>query len=200
MKTIDKIGGLLVKPDETVTALLHGAGNFAESVAIVLFFSTTLWVSIALHINRIASAALTIVPLEASILASRLATPAIIGGIVFIGLTHDLVNFLAGGVVVHFVASVLDGAGDMGQVIVLNGYTWVALVFLLAGSIAVAFSFIAGLLVLLALLPLTWIWHIYLLARGVSESHGITMGRAFIAAISWDLLKILVLAVLAKVV
>ncbi len=188
-----------MKPDETVTALLHGAGSFAESLAIVLFFSATLWAATALHVNRLASAALSILPEPVHLLSAHFVTPAILGGIFFVGLAHDLINFFGGGVVVHLVAKVLDGAGDMADTIMINGYTWVSLVFVLAGSIVLSFSFIAGILVTMALLLLTWIWHIYLLARGVVESHGISMGRAFLAAVSWDLVKLLLILVLAEV-
>jgi len=190
MKIIDQIGGLLVKPEETVTALLHGAGSMVGSLSVVLLFSTALWVSLALSIKRLVEAALQLTSISTPGIVN-LAGSSVIGAFVFIGLAHDLINYFLGGVVAHFVARLLDGAGELNQVIMVNGYTWVSLVFMLIGCIVMAVNFIAGVLITLGLLVVTWIWHVYLFTIGIAESHGISTGKALLAAVSWDILKLL---------
>ncbi len=201
IRTIDKIGGLLVKPEETVTTLLHGAGRFAESIFIVVLFSAAFSLSVALIITRLVSAVLPLFPMPSLVtrLTHSYAAPAIIGSILMIGLTHDLINFFVGGLVTHAAARLLGGAGELSQVLLINGYTWVSLTFMLAGCIVAALNFLAGILVLAALALLTWVWHIYLFTLGVSESHGISTGKALLAVLSWDVAKVVVLVAAIKI-
>ncbi|RLE59850.1 MAG: hypothetical protein DRJ35_04795 [Thermoprotei archaeon] len=191
MNILDKIGGLFIKPEETIKMLVHGAGSLQEAFFVLLGFSIATWISIAINIVRLARTFMEIIPINIAPLFHHIVTPAIIGFIIMVGVAIDIVDLLLGGFIIHAVASLLEGAGDIKQLFMVYGYTKVTRVFLLLGSLIMAFTIIGGILVTLVLVLVGWVWYLYLLTMGVSESYGLSMGQALVAAISWSVVKLL---------
>lgn len=194
MRVVERIGGLLVRPRETVRILAHGAPPLTEALLVLGLFSTCTWLSLGVAVSRIIALIALIVPFGMGEIFSQLVMPLLVGAILLLGAIYDGVNWLLWSLTAYLVIRGLGGGGDLEPTLVVVGYSWVRRVLPLTAVITAAFAPLASILVALILLAASWVWATYVVTLGVSEVHGVSRSKALVATLAWPLLKIVVLA------
>ncbi len=193
MRIIERIGGLLIRPKETMKIIVHGGGALSEALIVLLIFSVSTWLAMGFSISRLLAWIMSFIPFNLGPLVYTIVTPFLIGAVALLGIISDCIDWLARSVTIHIVAKALGGGGDLEPLMVVTGYSWVRRVFPLAALIVTAFAPIVGILLSLALVVVSWIWAIYAVTIGVAELHGLSTEKALLATLSWSILKLLLL-------
>ena len=182
-RIINRIGGLIISPKDTVKILVHERRGLLEPLMIVLLFSIVKWTALSLAFRHLLNYMVGWIEITPFTVITKFIFDWLFALGVALGIIYDLVIWILFSLGVYMMTKLVKGSGDFEDTMAVIGYAHVSKVFMIIPLIMAPFAPVMSLFLSLALYFVSLILLVYITAIGVSEIHGLSFEKAIIVTI-----------------
>ncbi|RLE80238.1 MAG: hypothetical protein DRJ52_06820 [Thermoprotei archaeon] len=183
---ISRIGGLAVRPKETLSIIVQERRSTLSALIVVTLVYLVRGLFLSALILILAKWALSFASLF-----SPVGVPPIVYdllevtwiALVSADILKGIAVWVVWSLVIYLMSRVLEGGGSLEDTFVVVGYSTITSVLIIAGGMIMLIKPFIGLIALIVLYIIAKIWQVYIITLGVAEVHGFSLGKAFIATI-----------------
>ncbi|RLE92702.1 MAG: hypothetical protein DRN04_09460 [Thermoprotei archaeon] len=183
---ISRIGGLAVRPKETLSIIVQERRSTLSALLVVALVYLVRGLMLSAFIVMLAKWVLSFAEAFSSV-----GLPLIVYGLLNVAwisvVSLDVLKGIAVWIIwslgIYLFSRVLEGGGGLEDTLVVVGYSTITSVLIVAGGMVMLVKPFLGLVAVLVLYIIAKIWQIYLITLGVAEVHGLSLGKAFMAVV-----------------
>ena len=183
---ISRIGGLVIRPKETLSIIVQERRSTLSALLVVALVYLVRGLMLSAFIAILAK--WTLVFAEAF---SPVGLPRIVYdlldiawiSVVSLDVLKGIAVWIIWGIGIYLISKVLEGGGSLEDTLVVVGYSTITSVLIVAGGMIMLIKPFLGLIAVLVLYIIAKIWQICIITLGVAEVHGLSLGKAFLAVV-----------------
>ena len=189
-----RVGGFITSPRVYLSIAIHERRGPLEPLAYVILFSASKWGLRGLLVAGLAASAIGsfgVTPLEAvTDWAAPWLTSLLVYGAMAIGVLFELFLWFMWSLFAHALAKSFNGGGEYAHSLNAVGYAWVTDSASLASLLVAVASPRLALIALLGAF-VAWVWKGVVVGIGMSEAHGISLGKGLASSfLPWLILAV----------